>query len=64
MKTKFNKIQKKTFYLNYKENDEVETLPCFHIFHGLCIEEWFNNNNNICPVCKNDISNDNDIELN
>ena len=48
----------------YKLEDECETLPCFHIFHGLCIEEWFNNNNNNCPVCKNDISNDNDIELN
>ena len=48
----------------YKLEDECETLPCFHIFHGHCIEEWFNNNNNNCPVCKNDISNDNDIELN
>jgi hypothetical protein len=43
---------------NYKENDEVETLPCFHIFHKNCIEQWFNNNNNNCPICKNDITNE------
>ena len=45
---------------NYKENDEVETLPCFHIFHKNCIEQWFNNNNNNCPICKNDITNEGD----
>ena len=46
---------------NYKENDEVETLPCFHIFHNNCIEEWFNNNNNTCPICKNDITNEGEL---
>ena len=46
---------------NYKEDDEVETLPCFHIFHKICIEEWFNNNNNNCPICKNEITNEGDL---
>ena len=47
----------------YKERDEAETLPCFHIFHSSCIEEWFNNNNNNCPICKNDITNDNNNDF-
>jgi hypothetical protein len=42
---------------NYKIDDTVKTLPCFHIFHKNCIEGWFNNNKNNCPICKNDILN-------
>ncbi len=45
----------------YKLEDECETLPCFHIFHNNCIEEWFNNNNNNCPICKNEITNEGDL---
>ena len=37
----------------FKENDEVITLPCSdrHIFHAHCIKEWLQRNN-ICPLCK------------
>lgn len=27
-------------------------LPCCHYFHNMCIEEWSNNNNIICPECR------------
>jgi len=35
-----------------KEN--LKTLPCFHIFHSNCIDEWITNNPN-CPMCKTNI---------
>ena len=33
----------------------IVKLSCKHIYHGACIEKWFNSNNNetenICPEC-------------
>ena len=37
---------------NFKVNEKIIKLNCFHIFHKECIENWLNKNN-ICPVCKN-----------
>ena len=37
---------------NFKLNEKIIKLNCFHIFHKECIENWLNKNN-ICPVCKN-----------
>lgn len=42
--------------LEYFVNGEVlTTIPCFHLFHPKCINEWFKNQN-ICPICKTKIS--------
>ena len=48
---------------DYKIGDEVETLPCFHLFHKECIDRWFKNNKDSCPICKNKISNREDDYL-
>jgi len=32
-------------------NEETLLLPCGHMFHPKCINDWFKNNNT-CPVCR------------
>jgi hypothetical protein len=34
---------------------KVETLTCGHKFHQLCIYEWFQNEQNKCPICQREI---------
>jgi hypothetical protein len=36
---------------NFNAGDEVKTLPCLHMFHTACIDEWLANSG-VCPVCK------------
>ena len=43
----------------YIINDEVKTLPCFHLFHKECIDQWLKAGNNSCPICKNVINHNN-----
>ena len=35
---------------DFKNGDETTTVPCFHIFHPICINKWFENHNK-CPIC-------------
>ena len=46
----------------YKINDDVKTLPCFHIFHKECIEQWLKAGKDTCPICKNKVNN-NDLGM-
>jgi hypothetical protein len=36
---------------DFKEGEEVSTLPCFHVFHRECIKKWLVNTHT-CPICK------------
>jgi len=40
---------------DYEPEDQVRHLPCDHLFHPDCIQEWFKANAK-CPVCKFDLN--------
>ena len=37
------------------EEDQVRVLPCSHIFHPQCIDEWLGNHSSLCPLCKKEV---------
>lgn len=37
--------------VNYKDGDELRSLPCGHEFHKTCIDAWLGNNAS-CPTCR------------
>lgn len=39
----------------FEIGEELKTLPCFHVFHGKCINKWLFANMS-CPVCKLNIN--------
>ncbi|OQS07307.1 hypothetical protein THRCLA_00681 [Thraustotheca clavata] len=39
---------------DYSGEDDIRELPCKHIFHVQCIDEWLKKNKT-CPMCKLDI---------
>ena len=45
----------------YEINNEVKTLPCFHLFHKDCIDQWLKAGNDSCPICKNKINHNDDL---
>ena len=44
---------------NYKIDDKIIYLPCFHLYHSKCIKKWLKCSKN-CPLCKKEISFKND----
>lgn len=39
---------------NFEEGEELRTLPCFHLFHSHCVDQWLKVNS-ICPTCRHKI---------
>lgn len=36
---------------NYNPTDKIIKLPCNHIYHQKCINEWFSKSKS-CPMCR------------
>ncbi|XP_022084610.1 E3 ubiquitin-protein ligase arkadia-A-like isoform X2 [Acanthaster planci] len=50
-----NDEEKCTICLSYFEEDEdVRRLPCMHLFHVECVDQWLSTNKR-CPICRVDI---------
>ena len=45
----------------YEEGEELRVLPCKHVFHRECIDEWLANDER-CPTCKRSIRGEGDQE--
>ena len=41
----------------YREGDEIRTLPCMHQYHMACIDPWLLENGD-CPECRRRIDDD------
>nr|CAB3265633.1 RING finger protein 150 [Phallusia mammillata] len=35
----------------FHESEDVRRLPCFHLFHEICIDQWLHTNMQ-CPICR------------
>eukprot|EP01018_Ginkgo_biloba_P010144 Gb_26029 [translate_table: standard] len=38
----------------YKENEYLKELPCVHLFHVGCVDQWLKINSS-CPLCKHEL---------
>ncbi|RWS10864.1 E3 ubiquitin-protein ligase Arkadia-like protein [Dinothrombium tinctorium] len=48
-------IEKCTICLcEFEDNEEVRRLPCMHLFHVECVDQWLTTNKR-CPICRVDI---------
>ena len=43
---------------NFQTGDKATMLPCIHMFHSNCIQEWLKSKNT-CPLCKLKLTRDN-----
>ncbi|XP_054161376.1 E3 ubiquitin-protein ligase Arkadia-like [Oppia nitens] len=48
-------IEKCTICLSeFEDNEDVRRLPCMHLFHIECVDQWLTTNKR-CPICRVDI---------
>ena len=48
---------------SFTSRSNISTIPCGHVFHTFCLENWFNNNNNRCSQCRTKCTRDQIIKL-
>lgn len=41
---------------NFEDGERVRLLPCQHLFHKACIDEWLIKIKKFCPSCRRDIT--------
>ncbi|ANB14673.1 hypothetical protein AWJ20_2278 [Sugiyamaella lignohabitans] len=41
---------------SFKDGDILRILPCKHRFHALCVDPWLLNSSALCPLCRVDLS--------
>jgi len=46
----------------FVKGDKVRILPCNHIFHMEEVDEWLIQRKKLCPVCKSDVTQHDDVE--
>ena len=42
------------FFAEFEEEEDVRRLPCMHLFHVTCVDQWLGLNKR-CPICRVDI---------
>ncbi|XP_011501015.1 PREDICTED: uncharacterized protein LOC105364709 [Ceratosolen solmsi marchali] len=63
VENKEDAIEKCTICLSeFEENENVRRLPCMHLFHIDCVDQWLCTNS-CCPICRVDIETYVDKEL-
>mmetsp|Transcript_54329 Transcript_54329/g.101864 ORF Transcript_54329/g.101864 Transcript_54329/m.101864 type:complete len:228 (+) Transcript_54329:34-717(+) len=40
---------------SFQVGDSVRILPCFHMFHKACVDQWLTSSQ-LCPICKQDVT--------
>lgn len=43
-----------SIFLEFEEEEDVRRLPCMHLFHVPCVDQWLALNKR-CPICRVDI---------
>ena len=42
------------YFTEFEEDEDVRRLPCMHLFHVPCVDQWLGLNKR-CPICRVDI---------